>query len=80
VIVENCIDDNFDADLHLAIDEFFNQGLNQFNVPCVRQHRRAMEWRDILARYGSVSHVAELHRVPGIPFPYTLFNVEIDAS
>lgn len=75
LVIENCIDDQNDEEFHLFVDEFFNRGLNQFNIPCVPEHRTAEGWRHLLSQYGSVVYEETLNGIAGIPFPYTLFHV-----
>lgn len=76
VVIENCVDGDNDAQFHLFVDEFFNRCLNNFEVPCVAQHRTASQWQELLGRYGSVTHIETRQEVPGMPFPYTVFVVD----
>lgn len=76
VVVENCVDSENPDSFHLFIDEFFNKCLNSFDVPCVRQHRTADEWRHLLGQYGRISHEETRCNVPGMPFPYTLIVID----
>lgn len=76
VVVENCIDEENDDDFHYFVDEFFNRCLNDFDVPCVTEHRTADQWRELLGRYGTVTYEETRRNVPGMPFPYTVFVVD----
>lgn len=72
VVVENCVDETWSSDLHIALDLFFNQTLNEFGSDCVRQHRTRDEWVEYLEPFGRLRHFDELHDVAGLPFPYQL--------
>ncbi len=68
VVVENCVDSRYGHAFHRFIDEFL--------CSCVPEHRTAVEWIDVLGRYGEVDGYRELPDVPGLPFPYQVFVVE----
>lgn len=76
IVVENCVDDDNTDEFHLLVDRFFNGCLNQFDVPCVPEHRTREQWSQLLGRYGTVSTIDTRRDVPGIPFPYDLFVVD----
>ncbi|MEU3563668.1 hypothetical protein [Kitasatospora sp. NPDC006786] len=76
VVVENCVDGANSEAFHLFVDQFFNRCLNNFDVPCVEQHRTVEQWREVLGGYGKVVHEETRTDVPGMPFPYTLLVVD----
>jgi hypothetical protein len=78
VAVENCISKSASVEFHEALDLFFNCILNQFDVDCPVNHRDAEGWLELLGKYGSARLVAQLDDVPGIPFPYEIFVVDMD--
>lgn len=76
VVVENCVTADYQPAFHEWLDVFFNTCLNQFDVPCVPQHRTAEQWRQVLGRYGRVVWDEERRDVPGMPFAYHVFVVD----
>lgn len=76
VVVENCLDTRWDADIHQLIDLFFNRCLNNIQSYCGPRHRTAQDWAELLSRYGTIAHRERRDDVPGIPFPYDLYVVE----
>lgn len=76
VVVENCLEENFDREFHEFVDTFFNTCLNRIGIPCVDQHRTAEEWSALLSNYGNIVAADIKTEVPGIPFPYRMFVVQ----
>lgn len=77
IIVENCLVPEWPQDAHDYMDSFFNLSLNQFGIDCPGEHQSEVVWIDFLSKFGEVSKSEYLPPIPGIPFPYHLFVVEL---
>lgn len=78
VVVENCLLPGITDEFHREMDIFFNCSLNNFDVACTASHLSPAAWLEMLRPYGSVRHVTRVVDVPGIPFPYDVFQVITD--
>ena len=80
VIIENCLSDSVSEQFHDFMDTFFNLSLNDFDVDCPGEHRTVDGWLDFLGGYGRTRFCGRLHDVTGMPFPYEVFVVDLDAG
>jgi hypothetical protein len=78
LVVENCIDAEFDASFHLAADTFFNKCLNRTELYCGHQHRTVLEWRERLRVFGQIVTEETRTAMPGVFLPHTLFVLARD--
>ncbi|CAH0305583.1 hypothetical protein [Pseudomonas brassicacearum] len=74
VIIENCIDEVFDAEYQVFVDLFFNTCLNETSLDSPGAHLREDEWTAILYEFGfsQVDVVERTTQVPGIPLSHTV--------
>ncbi|MDD0969011.1 MULTISPECIES: class I SAM-dependent methyltransferase [Pseudomonas] len=74
VVIENCIDDVFDAEYQVFVDLFFNTCLNETKLDSPGAHLREDEWTAILYEFGfrQVDVVERTTQVPGIPLSHTV--------
>lgn len=78
LIVENCIEEVYEADYHLLVDAIFNCSLYRTQLPIPGQHRTAHEWRELCEKHGRVSQIHHTTKVPGIPLGHTLMVVDLE--
>jgi hypothetical protein len=76
LVFENPLTDRWSHDSHDMFDWFFNSVLNEFGVATPGNHRSNAGWVDLLQNYGVVDAAIEFD-LPGIPFPYTFFDVSV---
>ncbi|WP_189666544.1 hypothetical protein [Pseudomonas amygdali] len=74
VIIENCIDEVYDAEYQVFVDLFFNTCLNQTSLGSPGAHLREEEWTVIFYEFGfsRVDVVERSTQVPGIPLSHTV--------
>ena len=77
VIIENCIEEQYDAEYHLLVDAIFNRSLYQTDLLWPGQHRTAEDWIAMCSNFGSAKIAGHLTAVPGIPLPHTLIVVDL---
>jgi hypothetical protein len=72
IIVENTVEELYDADYHELVDRFFNECLNASGLACPMNHRRVEGWVRACSNYGRIVLTQRRDDVPGIPLPHQL--------
>ena len=80
IIVENCLETNYQADYQLLMDVFFNRCLNPNDLSSPGDHRSAADWARAASAYGDLVLVERKQQIPGIPLGHHLIVLDIPRS
>jgi hypothetical protein len=78
VVVENPITSTYDLEFQELIDLFFNNCLNETNLPSPGSHTTTQGWIDLAGEYGGKLLFSDRkHKVSGVPIPHDLLVFEV---
>ena len=77
IVIENPLEEEFPKQFHILVDLFFNQCLNQINIDLPMNHLTADSWLKLGQQIGSVSSLDRKQSIPGIPFSYIMFSINL---
>jgi hypothetical protein len=79
ILLENCVDDDYNPDYHLLVDAIFNCSLYRTRLPWPGQHFSAQDWLTRCATYGRARVIGHSSAVPGVPLSHSIIVLDVES-